>query len=194
MGVNAMLIREMTTKECSDLLVRKGFGRLACSFDSQPYIVPINFVVEGANLYAFSTLGQKIEWMRANPLVCVETDEVLDHLHWKSVIAFGHYEELPDLRRWKAERQRAHNLLQRRPMWWQPAYVSTTNHGQLHSLEPVFYRIRVDEISGHEASPDAHELAAMIEETTPLPNEERQSSGVFRRALGILRHEKGILN
>ena len=27
-------------------------------------------------LYSFSTVGQKIEWMRANPNVCVETDEV----------------------------------------------------------------------------------------------------------------------
>ncbi len=188
-----MLIREMTIEECRDLLARKGFGRLACSFDSQPYIVPIYFVFEGIHLYGFSTLGRKIEWMRANPLVCVETDDVIDHLRWKSVIAFGRYEELPELRRWKAERQRAHNLLQRRPMWWQPAYISTTHHGQPHSLEPVFYRISIDEISGHEASPDAHELAAMIEGTTPA-NEESQSGSIFSRALGVLRHEKGILN
>ena len=33
--------------------------------------------------------------MRANPLVCVEVDEVAAYDRWVSVIAFGRYEELP---------------------------------------------------------------------------------------------------
>ena len=190
-----MLIREMTTEECRDLLARKGFGRLACSFDRQPYIVPIYFAVEDNDyLYGFATLGRKIEWMRANPLVCVETDEVVDHLRWKSVIVFGLYQELPDESRWRRERQRAHDLLEKRPMWWQPAYDSSEHGGRPHSLKPVFYRIRIDEMTGHEAAPDAHELAAMIEQSVPLPGEEGRSSSILRRALGMLRHEKGVLN
>ena len=34
--------------------------------------------------------------MRANPLVCVEWDEVTSFDHWISVIVYGRYEELPD--------------------------------------------------------------------------------------------------
>jgi uncharacterized protein len=190
-----MLIREMTSEECCALLARKGFGRLACSFEGQPYIVPVYFVIEAPNyLYGFATRGRKIEWMRTNPLVCVETDEVVDHLRWKSAIAFGRYEELPDLARWKRERWLAHTLLEKRPMWWQPAYVASTHRGEPHSLEPVFYRIRIDEINGHEASPDAHELAAMIEESAPVGEEESRPGNILRQAVGMLRHEKGVLN
>jgi hypothetical protein len=33
-----MLVREMERRECQELLTRLGFGRLACSRESQPYI------------------------------------------------------------------------------------------------------------------------------------------------------------
>ncbi len=47
------------------------FGRLGCSRD-KPYIVPINFAYHDRHLYSVAALGQKIETMRANPLVYVE--------------------------------------------------------------------------------------------------------------------------
>ena len=60
-----------------------------------PYIVPIYFAYEPDHIYGFTTLGQKVEWMRANPLVCVEVDEVLSHFRWSSVVVVGRYENLP---------------------------------------------------------------------------------------------------
>ena len=39
-----------------------------------------------AFLYGFTTEGQKIEWMRANPLVCVELDEVENFDQWTSIV------------------------------------------------------------------------------------------------------------
>jgi nitroimidazol reductase NimA-like FMN-containing flavoprotein (pyridoxamine 5'-phosphate oxidase superfamily) len=45
------------------------------------------------DFYCFSTLGRKIEWMRENPLVCVEVDEIVAHDNWLSVVALGHYLE-----------------------------------------------------------------------------------------------------
>ena len=38
--------------------------------------MPIYFAYHDGYLYSFSTVGRKIEWMRGNPLVCLETDEV----------------------------------------------------------------------------------------------------------------------
>jgi nitroimidazol reductase NimA-like FMN-containing flavoprotein (pyridoxamine 5'-phosphate oxidase superfamily) len=35
--------------------------------------------------------------MRANPRVCVQTDEFANQLQWISVIANGLYEELPEI-------------------------------------------------------------------------------------------------
>ena len=72
-----MLIQELTRQASLDLLARTRFGRLACAQGAQPYVVPFYFVYDNDCLYSFSTIGQKIEWMRANPLVCVEADEVV---------------------------------------------------------------------------------------------------------------------
>jgi nitroimidazol reductase NimA-like FMN-containing flavoprotein (pyridoxamine 5'-phosphate oxidase superfamily) len=90
-----MLLREMSRRECDELLARLGFGRLACARDKQPYIVPIYFVSDPSHLYGFSTMGQKIEWMRLNSLVCVEADEVRSHSERASVVVRGRYEEIP---------------------------------------------------------------------------------------------------
>src|ERR1700730_1735248 len=77
------------SRECREFLARLGFGRLACVSNNRPYIVPIYFSYDAERLYCFSTLGRKIEWMRKNPLVCVEVDEVLAHDNWMSVVVLG---------------------------------------------------------------------------------------------------------
>jgi nitroimidazol reductase NimA-like FMN-containing flavoprotein (pyridoxamine 5'-phosphate oxidase superfamily) len=41
-------------------------------------------------------MGQKIEWMRLNPLVCVEIDEIPSDVDWTSMVVRGRYEELPE--------------------------------------------------------------------------------------------------
>jgi nitroimidazol reductase NimA-like FMN-containing flavoprotein (pyridoxamine 5'-phosphate oxidase superfamily) len=43
-------------------------------------------------IYALSTVGQKIEWMRQNPKVCLQVDEIANQSEWMSVIANGTYE------------------------------------------------------------------------------------------------------
>ena len=119
-----MFIHEMTVDECSGALKRACLGRLACAQDNQPYIVPINFAFDGTYIYGFTTLGQKIEWTRLNPLVCFEVDAVVSHNEWMSIVVFGRYEELPDKPEYENERIRAHAFLQKRAMWWEPAYIS----------------------------------------------------------------------
>ena len=148
-----MLIQEMTTQESRDVLARTRLGRLACVKEAQPYIVPFYFSYKDNCLYSFSTVGQKIEWMRANPLVCVEVDEVVSSEDWVSVIIFGRYEELPDNPKYITERDLAYNLLQKTAMWWEPGYVKTILQGEERPLVTVFYRIHVSRLSGHRATP-----------------------------------------
>ena len=64
-----MLIREMTRKECSEVLEHASVVRLACVRDNQPYVVPMYVACHEKYIYGFTTLGQKAEWMRSNPLV-----------------------------------------------------------------------------------------------------------------------------
>lgn len=156
-----MLIHDMTDHQCLDALDGARFGRLACARDNQPYVLPFYFAYTGRYLYSFATLGRKIEWMRANPLVCVEVDKVISSQEWMSVIVYGRYEELPDAPQWQRERELAHDLLARRAMWWQPSYVAMTHRGEPHSLTPIYYRIRMDDMTGHRATPDEAKVAAI---------------------------------
>jgi nitroimidazol reductase NimA-like FMN-containing flavoprotein (pyridoxamine 5'-phosphate oxidase superfamily) len=116
--------------------------------------VPVYFAYANEYLYSFSTIGQKIEWMRANPLVCVEAAEVVSPEQWVSVIVFGRYEELPDTPEWQSARRFAHTLLKRNAVWWEPAYAKTILHGTQRPLAPVFYRIHDLQITGHRATPE----------------------------------------
>ena len=159
-----MFIHEMSKAECNDALSRMKYGRLACAHDSQPYVLPLNFSFDGDSyLYCFATLGQKIEWMRSNPLVCFEVDEVKNHNHWSSVIVFGSYEELPDKPEFETARSHLQECLQKRVMWWEPAYISQEHRDKPHSLTPIFFRIKIDSVSGHRANADESETAT----TTP---------------------------
>ena len=90
--------------------------------------------------------------MRANPLVCVELEEVMSMQQWVSVIVFGRYEELPDTPEWQSARACAYKLLKQKAIWWEPAYVKTIQHGTERPLVPVFYRIHAVQITGRRAT------------------------------------------
>ena len=79
--------------------------------------------------------------MRANPLVCIEADEVVSPQEWRTVVVFGRYEELPDSPEWRNDRKLVHELLQRRKIWWEPGYAKTILDGSVRPLVPVFFRI-----------------------------------------------------
>ena len=153
-----MLIQEMTGDECRIALGQTDFARLACVRGDQPYIVPIYFSYDGKQLYGITTLGQKIEWMRANPLVCLEIDERTNHYQWMSVVVFGRYEELPDTAEYGHARTHALEVLQKRETWWQTACVAGEKR---EDRVPLFYRIHIEKVTGHRATPDAIEAATL---------------------------------
>src|ERR1019366_3232061 len=149
-----MLIHDMTRQASIDLLARTRLGRVACAHEGQPYITPMYFAYHDNYLYSFSTLGRKITWMRANPLVCVEAEELASPQDWATVIVFGKYEELPDTPEYEVYRERAYALLQRRPVWWEPGYVKTVLHEKTRPVEVMYFRIHIDQISGHRGVPN----------------------------------------
>ena len=201
-----MVIREMSNKECLRVLTGARLARLACAHENQPYVVPVYLAYDEASgcLYGFTTPGQKIEWMRANPLVCVEVDEIAADDQWLSVIAFGRYEELPkppgsdgaslraperprnvaevaptwsadsghrwwDHERCDDEREKAWQIFQSHPMWWEPgltAWAARMHRDSAEPFIPVYYRIRIDRVTGHEATPDAKDT---ISSALPAP-------------------------
>lgn len=161
-----MFIHELSYQECCQILKRTSVGRLGCARNNQPYIVPIHFDFNGTYVYGFTTLGQKIEWMRSNPLVCLEVDETISDQQWTSIVIFGRYEELPDTPEHLAARTHAYTFLQKRAMWWEPAYISPAHRDQPHSLIPIFYRIHIDSMTGHKATADVSEPVTTVQPHT----------------------------
>jgi uncharacterized protein len=152
-----MRIGEIAPQDCREILNRISLGRLGCSREDQPYVVPIYFVYEPDHLYGFATDGQKIEWMRTNPKVCVEIDEITDHFQWTSVVLCGRYRELPDLAPYAEERDHARKLLETRSLWWQTAFASRRLKSRDDLISPLFYRIEIDSMTGYRAVADAGE-------------------------------------
>jgi len=142
-----MTIDPITDAECQALLARSSFGRLGCSRDDQPYIVPVFLAYESESVYVFSTFGQKIEWMRLNPKVCVQVDEIEAAARWVSVIANGTYQELPE-----DEHQHARRLLGKHHDWWLNALAERRATVNDLSVDPLFFRIHIESMTGLRAT------------------------------------------
>ena len=150
-----MLVHELNTAECTALLQRTALGRLGCSHFDQPYIVPIflSYDREQNCFYGFSAIGQKIEWMRQNPKVCVEVDDIDDQKHWKTVVVLGRYEEIQTDSRGAEARRRAELLFQERHEWWLPAAATVTSKRREHA---VLFRITIEQVTGLRADRSEH--------------------------------------
>ena len=187
-----MVIRELDRKECLTVLARLRLARLGCSRDNQPYIVPVTLICHSPEegepcFYGVTIPGQKVEWMRANPMVCVEVDEIEADDLWVSVIVFGRYEELteadavrgrareqllhfpeksevsqesggaaPEVSGNNSERMRAFNLLSTAPTWWEKGWFTwkaRSHDDPAEVYQIVYYKIWIDRVTGHEATP-----------------------------------------
>jgi hypothetical protein len=142
-----MRIDELNETECRAILSRASMARLGCSLNDQPYVVPVGIACEEDYIYVFSTLGQKIKWMRSNPKVCVQIDEIKSQSDWVSVIANGEYHELPEPQ-FEDERAHARKLLQQHHHWWLNAMAERRILMRDEEIKPLFFRIRVGSVSG----------------------------------------------
>ncbi len=87
---------KLNKDQIEEMLYRNVIGRIGCSADGIIYVVPLNYVYDGTNIYAHSSTGMKIEMMRKNPEICFQVDDIQNLVNWRSVIAWGRYEELTD--------------------------------------------------------------------------------------------------
>ena len=148
-----MLIHELTPAECREVLSHTNVARLACSHADQPYIVPISFAYDrdSEGLFSFSAVGRKVAWMRENPKVCVEVEDIGDRFHWTTVVIFGHYHEIERSPAHSGIRKRALDLFEQRTQWWLPGAGKLTAR---EDDEVVVYRIHIASITGRRAAHD----------------------------------------
>jgi nitroimidazol reductase NimA-like FMN-containing flavoprotein (pyridoxamine 5'-phosphate oxidase superfamily) len=134
------MITHLTAVEARSLLASCRVGRLGCVYQGGPYVVPINYVLDGESIYTHSLHGQKIEALRANPKACFQVDEIIDSYHWRSAIAFGNYEEVID----PDERSKAVRALHARFPNLTPVESIPVHDGQ---SSVVVFAIRIHTIS-----------------------------------------------
>jgi nitroimidazol reductase NimA-like FMN-containing flavoprotein (pyridoxamine 5'-phosphate oxidase superfamily) len=138
------MIGILSPDEIETTLGRSKVGRIGCSANDRPYIVPITYAYADGCVYAYSALGRKIRVMREQPLVCFEVEEIDGPSSWRSVIAEGTYEELTD----DASRREVLSRLGLRDDTTVPRSLSA-NGGA------VVFRLRLNEKSGRFERRDA---------------------------------------
>lgn len=128
----------LTEAEMNDLLHQQLVGRIGCYVNDMVYVVPTSYACNGKDIYVHTEEGLKVEGMRRNPHVCFEVDDFADMGNWKSVIAWGKFEELKQ----GEDRAKGLKILMDRHL---PPVSSVTTH--LNQSWP-FYSTGNEEIGG----------------------------------------------
>jgi hypothetical protein len=134
------MINQLGERESRALLKEEVTGRLGCSDHGKPYIVPVHYLFDNDCVYVHSLPGHKIDVLRDNPNACLQVDKIKDDFHWRSVLAFGFYEEIKDLN----ERQRILSDMFKRLSYTTPV----TSQAERQAPETIVFRIRVTDITG----------------------------------------------
>lgn len=139
-----MVTRVLSDAEALEVIKAGKVGRLGCVDKDEPYVVPINYLVDEGSIYSHSLPGKKVDALRAHPRACLQVDHIDDDFHWRSAIAFGSFEEisLPRDRRIILGK-----LLSRFPMLTPVESMIVRDAGAPAS---VVFRIVVDRVTGVE--------------------------------------------
>lgn len=90
-----MMIKFLEEKTAWKLLSEQKFGHLGCLLPTgEPYVVPVNYLVQDEKIYIHSLPGQKIDALRENRKTCLQVEKIDDLFHWQSVIVFGEFQEV----------------------------------------------------------------------------------------------------
>jgi len=87
------MLGELTQPQIEELLRSEVIARIGCVSDGRVYVVPVTYVYDGTYVWGHAMDGAKLRAMRADPRVCVEVEQVEDLSNWRSVIAWGTFEE-----------------------------------------------------------------------------------------------------
>jgi nitroimidazol reductase NimA-like FMN-containing flavoprotein (pyridoxamine 5'-phosphate oxidase superfamily) len=136
------LSKVLSEEEALALISASKIGRLGCVDSGEPYVVPINYVIENGSIYSHSLPGKKIDAMRTHPRVCLQVDQIDDDFHWRSVIAFGDFEEI----RVPSDRRSILGKLRARFPLLTP--VESAMAQDAAAPDSVAFRIRIDRITG----------------------------------------------
>jgi nitroimidazol reductase NimA-like FMN-containing flavoprotein (pyridoxamine 5'-phosphate oxidase superfamily) len=145
------MLGELNEKQIDNLLKELPIGRIGCHADGITYIVPVNYVYDGINVYAHSAKGMKINMMRKDPEVCFQADAITNLRNWESVICWGKFVEITDM----FERQFAMQMIINKVMplmhndTAQPSHGFTEDASEVgDTVELILYKIVLSKKTG----------------------------------------------
>lgn len=140
----------LTGTEIAEVLNKNVLGRIGCSENGRTYVVPISYAFADNVVYCRTFEGMKLRMMRANPSVCFEVEDYSNMGNWRSVIAWGTFQEITRF----DERAEALKHLSNRHL---PVIRSETTHlaqswpfppDDINEIEGIVFRIKLNEMSG----------------------------------------------
>jgi uncharacterized protein len=142
------MIEVMAIAEVEDFLKHQLVGRIGCHADGITYVVPITYAYSEDYIYSHSEEGMKMYLMRKNPHLCFQVDNFQNLDNWKSVIAWGVFEELTN----ETERRDCIQHLRNRILPMRTSqlmqYSEDWPFSESEGLPGIFYRIKLIEKTG----------------------------------------------
>jgi len=144
------MLGELTKTQIENVLYSAVVGRLGCHSDDLTYVVPITYAYDGTYIYGHTKEGMKIDMMRKNPTICFEVDIRENMGNWRSVIAWGVYEELTK----PSDRETAMHIIMDRitPIMTGATTVQNpmrdAHENYIEAMRGVVYRIKITRKTG----------------------------------------------
>ena len=136
-------MESVTREEALEVLANQPVAHLGIVIDGSPYVTPMSYVFDGERILFRTMAGKKLDGIRANPAVCIETaDFDPDTGAWVSVIVRGtaRLVDDPDTRRDVVARlYEKYEKIMGSPL---------SGGGGLMPLDPYVIEVPIDEISG----------------------------------------------
>jgi len=142
----------LSNSQINGILENNINGRIGFTDGKIVHIVPITYLYDGIYIIAHSKDGLKIKIMRQHPNVCFQVDEILDQTNWKSVLAWGNYEELIEPRERHYALDRLIRLVNNLKMS-ETAFITHVGSNEGHLVNPeeiktIVFRIKIENKTG----------------------------------------------
>lgn len=136
------MLGTLSPEQILDVLQQNSLGHLGCYDGARVYVVPINYAFHDTYIIAHAREGLKIDIMRQYPEVCFQVTEIQQPRQWRSVTAWGRYEEVLD----EKEKYYVMKVLVGRLLHDQVS--ETARLPAPGEPRPILFRIRISESSG----------------------------------------------
>ena len=133
-------IGKLGETDARKILSEGSLGRLGCISAGWPYVVPVNYFFDGKYIYIHALPGKKVDALRANPRACLQVDEITDSYNWRSVIAYGTFEEV-------SNEETRENILTR--LYSRLPHLTPVESQLVKGMSgTVVFRIKVEDVTG----------------------------------------------